>query len=70
MKKYIAAVIVGAILTYWGHQVATLERGYVAIGGEMFMIPLALMAVSAFENAKELLEESKELFRKDEEEWL
>lgn len=70
MKKYIAAVIIGAILTYWGHQAATLQRGYVAVGGEFLLIPLALMAVSAFDNSRELIEEFKELFRRDEEEWL
>lgn len=70
MKKYIAAVIIGAILTYWGHETATLQRGYVAVGGEFLLIPLALMVVSAFDNSRELIEELKELFRRDEEEWL
>ncbi|AOY77226.1 hypothetical protein [Clostridium formicaceticum] len=68
MKKlYIAAAILGAILTPIAHKAATIERGYKAYGGEILIIPLMIIIVMVFDETKDMLVEIKDVFKGDEE---
>lgn len=40
---YWVAIIVGGILTPIAHEIETTRRGYSAIGGEFFIMPLLLI---------------------------
>ena len=61
MKRYIVATAIGLVLTRYAHQAATISRGYKAVGGEMFILPLILMAAYALSDYK-LIKELKQIF--------
>ena len=64
-KLHLVAIIIGAILTPIAHKAATLERGYKAYGGEIFIIPLLMMMVMALDEGKGMLAEIKEIFTEE-----
>ena len=45
---YLAAAVIGIILFIACHRLATAERGYVAFGGEIFMLFMPWVAVGLF----------------------
>lgn len=68
--KYLYLALIGSILTPLAHKLATVQRGYGAIGGEFLIIPLILIAALAVEQVKEAIEEAKEVFKEEEvKEW-
>lgn len=70
MKKlYGTAIALGAILTPIAHKIATANRGYDAIGGEIFIIPLLFMAVFSVDEAKSMTKEIKKIWSEEEKEW-
>jgi F0F1-type ATP synthase assembly protein I len=62
-KRYITLIIIGIILTEMAHKIATAQRGYDAIGGEIFMLPLLLFMGLAVDEGKAMIEEIKETFK-------
>lgn len=65
MKK--ALLVLGAILiTLWAHRVATVQRGYWAIGGEFLVVPLIILARSVVGQVVEMMVEFKALLIKKE----
>lgn len=69
-KRYIALIILGIILTEMAHKIATAQRGYDAIGGEIFMLPLLLFMGLAVDEGKVMIDEIKEIFEEgDDEKW-
>lgn len=65
--RYWIAFILGAILTPIGHKIATADRGYWAIGGEILIIPLLMIIVLAADQVRERIQETNEVFREREE---
>lgn len=69
-NKYWIAFIIGAILTPIGHKIATADRGYRAIGGEILIIPLLMIIVLIADQVKERIKETNDYFKeREEKEW-
>ena len=64
MKKFLLATALGIALTIVGAQEAFMQRGYFALGGEMFILPavyFAAYAIPAFvQDVGRLLQEIEE----------
>lgn len=59
MRKYLLALIIGSILTSISHKVATIQRGYKALGGEFLIIPLLIIMMLSIKQIGEIAEETK-----------
>lgn len=69
-KRYLILTILGIMLTEMAHNFATAQRGYDAIGGEIFIIPLLLILGLAVGEGQAMVEEFKEIFAEgDDEKW-
>lgn len=69
MKRlYLIVAIIGVILTPIAHKVATAQRGYWAIGGEILIVPLFMLIVLAGDQVEEAITEFKEIFRAEDDE--
>jgi len=55
------AVAAGVVLTPAAIRTATLQRGYVAVGGEYLIIPLAILIVFFVQEVKQMLRELKKI---------
>lgn len=55
---------IGIALFKWGHAYATRERGYIAIGGEMFFLLLPLLWWMFSSTVKEAIRDIADLMRK------
>lgn len=64
---YLMAIILGAILTPKAHEIATAQRGYFAIGGEILIIPLLLLMTMIGIQIKERIDETNRVFEEREE---
>nr|PZN08436.1 MAG: hypothetical protein DIU64_10520 [Caldicoprobacter oshimai] len=58
---YMIAVAAGVVLTPAAIRTATLQRGYVAVGGEYLIIPLAILIVFFVQEVKQMLRELKKI---------
>lgn len=56
-KAYVIALGIGLILTPFAIRFAYMERGYFAIGGEWFVLPLILLAAVLRKEIKEFIKE-------------
>lgn len=54
---------IGVALFQWGHAYATRERGYIAIGGELFFLFLPLFAWLFWRTVKDTIRDVAELMR-------
>ena len=61
MKKYIIAILIGLAIMPKAHEIATMQRGYVAYGGEILLVPLFIVLIVLWEQMKEMFEEFKNL---------
>jgi len=60
-NRYFIAFILGLILMPLAHKYATIQRGYVAYGGEILLIPLFMIGVLAADQVKEVIRTFKDL---------
>lgn len=60
-NKYFKALLIGMLITPTAHKIATSQRGYLAFGGEILIIPLLMLILLAIDQAKEVIRTFKEL---------
>lgn len=60
-KVYWVATAIGISLTPYAHKMATTQRGYTAIGGELFITPLLLMMAVLIDQLWEMVQVIKNM---------